>query len=222
MIKIIVFFALLLLSSLASAHENYQYFNTAQNLTGHSGNIQTPSVYTLDKDEWSFGLHRFVPGINYGFLKDFEAGISFDLRKVTPISSIDSENLTRKTDEFSIQSKYRVIKENMYPLSITLAQKRGTFYAIFGKYLPDFFDLNVEGGMLWESKLECFWSVTLSQSMEQFIFDYNPINDNYSFGWRFLASPEMKLDFFMIDITKPKNILLDNFMFGITITGFNG
>ncbi|MBN1621769.1 MAG: hypothetical protein JW871_04175 [Endomicrobiales bacterium] len=215
-----ILITLLLLPSIANAVENYKYFMEAQSLKGPTGNINTISTKTLSHKQWSMGLHRFFMGLNYGVLPNFETGLSFNLKDVTPLTSLDKDNVDRKMDEFSLHTKYQLLKEENYPLDITLAQRRDTFYLIAGKYFSQLWDSTLQGGIHLEGdKLLTFFSFSQTKSSEQFIFDYEPKNNQYNLGWRFLLSPEMKLDFFLTDFTRIKNIFFDNFIFGITLAG---
>jgi hypothetical protein len=194
----------------------------AQSLVGPTGNINTISTKTLSYKQWSAGLHRFFTGLNYGIYPKMEAGVSFDLKNISSFSSFDQENIDRKTKEISFSSKYRILREEDYysPLDITLAQKRGTLLLIFGKFFEQYKNSTVQGGLSWEgSKFLTFFCYSQMKSTEQFIIDYDPENNFYNVGWRFLLSPEMKLDFFLVDFMNIRNIFFDNFVFGITLAG---
>lgn len=203
-----------------SAVENYKYFSEAQSLLGPTGNIKTFSAKILPYKMWSFGLHRFFIGINYGALPQVETGISFDLKEMTPLFPMDQANIERKKEEISFHSKYRIIKEEMHKVDIALGQKRGTFFITAEKFFSTLWDTTLQGGLSWKGqKVFTFFSLSQTKSWERFILDYKSEDNQYNVGWRFLLSPEMKLDFFLIDVTRLKNIFFDNFVFGITVAG---
>jgi hypothetical protein len=204
--------------SFAQFPENYQYFIDAQSMDGPTGNIFTPSSKVVPHKSWSFGLHRFVMGINYGLLLDTEIGINLDLKNMSPLFPLDGDNIARKKKEISLDSKIRILKEEEHPFDVSIGQRRDLIYLVCQKYFPELWDINAEGGLSWQSnKLYGFFSFTHALVTEQFLLDYDPIRNQYNLGWRFLISPEMKVDFFLIDCTRINNIFLDNFFFGISI-----
>lgn len=216
-ITIISFFVFLALSQL-QATENYKYFIEAQSLKGPTGYIYTYSPKTVPEKLWSFGLHRFEPGINYGALRNFEAGFGFNLKEMSPLFPVNQENINRKRDEIFTHAKYRVLREKEHPADFSVGYRKDELYFVAGKYLPNLENLTFNAGVAWENKeFSSFFSLTYSLSWEQVILDFEPDKDRYNVGWRFLLSPEMKLDLFMADITHLDNIFIDNFIFGLTV-----
>ena len=202
------------------AYENYEYFSKSQSLYGPTGNISSFSTKTLNRRQLCLGLHKFFIGIGYGIYEDVEIGLSWDLKQLTPLLPLDAASIERKKQEISFHSKLRMLKEERGDLfDLTLAQRRGAFYLIAGKLFESFKDLTFQYGVAAEGdRYESFFSLTRSLSYEQFICDYDPWEHRFNVGWRFLLSPEMKLDFFLTNCTEIKNIFFDNFVFGITIT----
>jgi hypothetical protein len=212
--------AVLFLSVSTQAAENYSYFIDAQSINGPTGNIQTPSTRTLSPKSWSFGLHRYIVGLNYGLLPDLEAGISFNLKEMTPLFPMDRENFERKKKEISLHSKYRLLREEENPLDVTIGQRGESLYLMAGKYLPSLWDITLQSGMLWQNReLVPFFAVNGTSDNAQVMFDYEAAQNTYNIGCRFLISPEMKLDFMIIDCTRLRSIVFDNFYFGITVAG---
>lgn len=214
-------FALLFASSalFASENENYEYFIDAQSLNGPTGNIETFSTRVVPRGTWSFGLHRFMGGMNYGLFGNFETGIHTDIKKVTPYTAFDSDNTERKLDEISFHTKYRLLKEGEYPIDLSAGHYRDAFYLVCGKLFDRYEFTSVQGGISWsENDVNSFFALTQSLSYQQAILEARPEADKYNFGFRFLLSPEMKLDLFLNDVSHMRNIFFDNFFFGLTIT----
>ena len=187
-------------------------------MDGPTGYIYIPSSKVLPHKSWSFGLHRFVCGIDYGIFEDTEIGINFDLKNMSPLFPLDDANIKRKQDEISLDSKIRILKEEEHPLDVTIGQRRDLIYLSFQRFFYELWDINATGGLSWQgNKLYGFFGMSHALSTEQFLLDYDPIRNQYNLGWRFLLSPEMKLDFFLVDFTRIRNIFFDNFYFGLTV-----
>jgi hypothetical protein len=210
---------MLLLPVAAPAVENYPYFITAQSVAGPTGMIGTPSTTVVAPKTWSLGLHRFIVGVNYGVLPDAEIGLNFDLKGMSPLFPLDDDNISRKKQEISLDSKIRLLKEEVHPLDVSLGQRRGMIYLVAGKFFDSLWDTTIQTGCAWDDgNLSGFYSISHTADQMQFLFDYEPFGNRCNLGWRFLASPEIKIDFFLLDITHVKNIIFDNFMFGLTLT----
>jgi hypothetical protein len=199
----------------AAALENYRYYLDAQTFKGPTGNIETPSSEITPAREWTFGLHRFVIGINYGLFRNAEIGTNFDLKAMSSLNTIES-----KQRELYLHAKYRILSEDDHPFSISVGQHRHEFYITSSKYFEPLWNSNFQAGLSWQDDtLRPYFAWTQSHTYEQMVFEYQSRYDRYNFGWRFLLSPEVKIDFFVIDCSNIKNIFLDNFLFGITVVG---
>jgi hypothetical protein len=219
--RICLLVLLLAVPTVLCAEDTYMYFTEAQSLNGYTGYIDNFSTKTVPERKISFGLHRFMAGVNYGFMKFAEAGLNTDLKNFTAMPSLSQENIDRKLDEVSLSLKYRVLREEEHPLDVTIGSHRETFYAAAGKFFPALRQMrrvSVQGGISWNRRdFDTFITITESLDWQQTIFEFAPTKDIYSFGWRFLVSPEMKLDFFLKDFKHLNNILFNNFVFGMTI-----
>jgi hypothetical protein len=216
--KLFVCLFLMLCPAGLYAVENYDYFIESQSCNGPTGNIETPSTRVLQHGDWSLGIHRFIVGVDYGLFRNFELGINFDLKDMSPLFPMDRENLDRKSREISLHSKYRILREEEHPLDVSIGQRRDTFYLTAGKLFENLRNTTLQAGLLWERhRLSTFFAVDTVSPNRQLLFDYNPVNDHCNIGCRFLVAPEIKLDFFLTDIARIKNILFDNFMFGLTV-----
>ncbi|MFH1368879.1 MAG: hypothetical protein ABII64_07120 [Elusimicrobiota bacterium] len=216
--KIILSAFFLVLSQNLSASENYQYFTEAQSLKGSTGYIHTFSTRVMPKNMVSFGLHRFICGINYGFFRDFEAGLNFNLKEISSMPAFDQPNIERKMDEVFLTSKLRILREEEHPLDVSLGTHRDTIYLAGGKFFRNFHSITAQGGVAWNRReTETFFAITESLTWQQAILEFEPEKNICNLGWRFLLSPEMKLDLFLQDFTHISNVMFNNFIFGITI-----
>lgn len=215
------YFALIVLTVLCqnlSADENYSYFIESQSLKGSTGYIHTFSTRVVPNNTFSFGLHRFNCGINYGLLPGIEVGTNFNLQQITSVSSLDQENFERKAEEIFFGSKFRIMKEHEYPVDVSLGTYKDNIYLVTGKYFEDFDSITLQGGVTWNrDETHTYFTLTESLGWQQAIIEFEPDIDTYNIGYRFLLSPEIKLDFFIQDLTHIKNFFFNNFVFGITI-----
>lgn len=204
------------------AVENYEYFGQFQSLKGYTGYISNPSSEILNKKSISFGLNKFNIGITYGVFKNFETGVSFDLKQLTPITALDWENLKRKSEEFSFHSKLMLVDEDDYGFNFTVGHRRAALYCVIGKYLPQLYDITLELGVdirYWTlpgDKFKSFFSFLQTQSGHRFIFAFEDIKSSVSFGWRFLLSPEVAMDVFLVDALRYK-AFFENVYYGVSI-----
>ncbi len=202
------------------AVENYELFGQFQSLYGTTGNILNPSTEVLDRKKVSLGLNKFNVGVTYGLFKNFELGVHFNLKELTPIKALDSENLERKLDELSFHSKLKILSGD--GLNFAVGHMRSIVYCVFGRYFPEFYDITFEGGVrikYWTEpgeKIKIFMSLLQTQSGHRFIYDFEDTNGLNSFGWRFLLSPEVALDLFLNDFLRYRTFF-DNFYFGVSI-----
>lgn len=216
--KLFLAFFLLAFPAVLWAEDTYRYFTEAQSLNGYTGYINTFSTTVLPERRVSFGLHRFIAGVNWGVARYAEAGLNCDLKQLTAMPSLSRENIDRKLDEVSLSLKYRVLREEEHQFDLTVGSHRDTFYLAAGKYLRDARRLTLQGGLSWNRRsTDVFVTVTESLEWQQTILELEPTKDVYSIGWRFLVSPEMKLDFFLKDVKHLSDILFNNFVFGMTI-----
>lgn len=199
------------------ATENYIYFMRLQNLVGMTGTILTPTSFVLSEGQYSFGLHQFNIGLAYGLSKKVEIGTNFNLRNLSSLTGDIARDLEIKSQEISLMAKCRIYNFNSRG-GFALAQYRDNTYLIASRYFPNFYSLTFSGGLvsqLWKLQTpQVVFSITQTQSMEQFILDYDGLQNRFSFGWRFLLAPDVCLDLFMTDINHYQQ-LFTNFIFGI-------
>lgn len=201
----------------ATGQQNYPYFIRLQNLVGMTGTIFTPTAFILPESHYSFGLHQFNIGLAYGLSKKIEIGTNFDLRRLSSFTGDVPKDLEVKAEEISLTGRYRFYNFGLNG-GLALVQYRDNTYLVASRYFSDFYSLTFSGGLvsqLWKRENPAlFLSLTQTQSMEQFVLDYDGLADRWSFGWRFLLSPDVCLDLFMTDITHYQQ-LFSNFIFGI-------
>jgi len=214
-----LFLTLLLAAQVLCAVENYELFGQFQSLYGTTGNIVNPSPEVLARNKVSLGLNKFNVGVTYGLFKNFELGVHFNLEELTPIV-FDSENLERKLDEISFHSKLKILSGDDF--SFAVGHRRSVVYCVFGRYLPEFYDITLNVGLrikYWlepGEKIKIFMSLLQTQSGQRFIFDFDDTTGSSHFGWRFLLSPEVALDLFLKDFLRYRSFF-ENFYFGVGI-----
>ena len=221
--KVSIIFSTLLIvfvTVYATAVENYEYFTQAQSLYGPTGNIQTFSPFVLPRNTWSFGLHRFITGINYGPMTNLETGINFDLHDMAALLSVDEESFGAKVKKIYFHAKYSLLKSQRNGIDAAAGLQRETVYLAGGKHFASLMDTTLQAGIAGDGKtLNTFVALTQTTKWQQFLAEYSSRENRCNLGMRFVLSPEMKLDFFLTDITQLKNVFFDNFVFGITVTG---
>src|SRR3989339_785814 len=182
---------LLLVLSAASARpqpENLAYLVNAQSLNAYTGNIITPSPFTADSRKFSFGLHKFNIGVNYGINSSWESGVYINLNELTPSSNGSYDTIV--TTSIALHSKYRLMKqsEDGQPFDFSAGFFGKSVYFIIGKQLNDFFELNFEAGVdvyyTKTDKLGYFFSITHSEKYSNFIIDYKSYTGQANIGWR--------------------------------------
>lgn len=201
--------------------ENFQYLVDAQSLNGYTGNIITPSPYTTARRKFSFGLHKFNIGINYGITSDLEAGMYLNLNELSPSSNGSYENIA--STAIALNAKYKIIKQfdDAEPFDFSAGLYQKTIYFVLGRQFNELYDLNFESGvdiyLQEKQKMGYFFSITKAEKYSNFILDYKSYTGQANIGWRVLLSPDVKLDLFLINIENFKSTF-DNFMFGLTLT----
>lgn len=195
-----------------------------QSLAGPTGNIHTPSPFTVPRNTFTFGIHRFVVGFNYGLLSSWEAGLQFDLLKVTPLTPFGINVFRQRGREVSFHTKYRIPKNPSVPIDLAIGSRREMAYAVAGKTFPQWHHITLQGGTSYDpTESERRWGhfVALSHTGPQssLLFDYESRRRVASVGVRFLLIPRVKLDLFIADLTHFQDVVFDNFFFGLTISG---
>jgi len=204
-----------------SQKENFNYLINAQSLNGYTGNIITPSAYTTEYRKFSFGLHRFNIGVNYGIIKFCEIGINLDLKGLAPFTWENFEQNFSST--VALHAKYHIIRQypEEKPFDFSAGFHRKNFYILLNRQFYEILDLVFETGLDLnleeEKKLSYFLSLAKPTKYSYFILDYKSNLKQTNLGWRVLLSPDVKLDLFIIHVEKIKNIF-DNFIFGLTLT----
>ncbi len=204
------------------AKDYYPYFFDAQALHGGTGKIINPSTKTVTHKHFVLGIHRFDLSISYGLLPSSEIGLFFDLKEVS------KEKFDFKKIHF--HSKYQFIQQESKYLDFSVGWKKKHFYLTTAKFFPSLYRWGIIFGLQLpkeEKKIGVYPFITIFQAMKwsMFILDYNTNEQMNSsgrtacIGWRFLLSPRIKLDLFLVDLKKIKNINFNNFVFGLTISG---
>jgi hypothetical protein len=219
--RLIVFTAIIIYCSwTAVAQENtYKYFCEAQSLCGPSGCIHTFSPYVLPCKNWSFGLHIFLLDANYAPIKNFETGIACNMKELLPIDSPNKKS-ANINDTCSLHAKYSFSDQLSNVVDAAAGFYRDSLYCVAGKnfYVKFLNDVGIYSSIsLNKSAVKSAFVFTQTMSLQQLIIELQPQDNIHNFGYRFLLSPEMKLDLFFTDFTHIRNIFLDNFVFGLTM-----
>ena len=202
-----------------SSKQNYKHLVNAQSLNGYTGNIYNPSPHTTPEKNFTFGLHRFNVGVNYGIAPDWEGGMSLDLKGFTHWTST----------AVALHTKYHLLKQyaagQEYPqnyFDYSVGIRNTNLYFVFGKKFENFFDAVVESGvdvfMSEDKKFGYFLTLAKPTKYSYFLFDYKSYTGQINIGWRVLLSRDVKLDLFLIKIERIRNVF-DNFVFGLTLAG---
>ncbi|OGS22065.1 MAG: hypothetical protein A2252_02585 [Elusimicrobia bacterium RIFOXYA2_FULL_39_19] len=208
-------------NSIFAQDENYKYIINSQSLLGYTGNIVTVSPYITDYKKFSFGLHRFNVGVNYGFSKNIEAGISLDLNELSPITNDTFENKTSTIAAFHI--KYNVLRQGYdeQPFDFSFGTHRKTLYFVCGRQFDTLFNSVIGSGVdinfSSQDKISYFMSFSFPAKYSSVIIDYKSSMGQVNFGLRSLLSEDVKLDLFLTDVQNVKNVF-NNFVFGLTLT----
>ncbi len=205
-----------------SAVENYKYFGHFQSLVGYTGGIINPSSGTVGKKQVSLGLNKFNVGVLYGLTENIETGIHFNLKQLTPLTAFDSDNFRRKADEISLVSKVKIFSEYDYGFDMSLGHRRSVIYWMAERYFPQFYDITIAGGVRVyyneppERKSKMFFTLCQSQEGHRFIYDYDDSDSSQNLGWRFLLSPDVAFDVFVVDFARYRSFF-ENVYFGVSI-----
>ncbi|HCJ66964.1 MAG TPA: hypothetical protein DHV62_06470 [Elusimicrobia bacterium] len=215
-IFIFLFLALnYLLSTINYLHakDYYSYFYDAQSIRGGSGKIINPSTQTVAYRNWALGLHYFQLSLSYGLFPGEEIGIFFNLKELSE----------KKFDlkKISFHTKYQFLNWEEKHHSFACGWQNDHFYLVSDKFFPSLsrWGLLLGLSILGENKkikIAPFSTIYQTPRMSMFTFDYNAEENTYNLGWRFLLSPKVKFDLFLIDLGKIKDI--NNFVFGVTLS----
>lgn len=222
--RVILTFLILLIFSKSNVRaKDYSiYLFDAQSLYGGTGQITLPSTQVVKVNKYSWGIHQFNIAASYGIIPNCEIGVFFDLNKMGQINStLDLWNWL-KSEQVMFQTKYQLLSQGIYPIDLAAGIRGSEIYLAGSKKIV--YSLIPELGIFLrkennEMKLGPFFSVSKVMPYSAFLFDYDYIRNECSLGWRFLLSPKIKFDFFLINIGLMKNLLFDNFVFGLTLSG---
>lgn len=212
-IFILLFFIInceLLTVNCLEAKDYYPYFYDAQGMNGGSGKISNPSTRTVAYQNWAVGLHCFQLSLSCGLFPQGESGIFFDLKELSEKKFA--------LNEISFHIKYQFLNWEEKNQSFAFGWQKDQFYLVSEKFFPSFYrwgvllGLSIQGG----SNIAPFFTLYQTPRMSMFLFDYNGKENKYNLGWRFLLSPKVKFDLFLVDLGKIKDI--NNFIFGVTLS----
>ncbi|RLD18615.1 MAG: hypothetical protein DRI36_00960 [Caldiserica bacterium] len=203
-----------LISFLFTYPRKFILLDEALSINGPSGGIITPSRIPLEKGKVACGIHNYMIKFAYSPVYELEFGFSFDSKDV---ARFDRDTLKR----FNPFLKYRVLKENQFPFSLSLTWIAGmrNFYIGFGKYF--YFlkgvDITVSGKFYKEEnyKMDLVPTVKFVIPYGMFLID---LNDGFNFGFRIFTSrftSNLKFDLFIKDIKKGFEIF-DSIFVGFT------
>ncbi len=201
------------------AKDYYPYFYDAQSIIGGSGKIVNPSTRTVAYHKWGLGIHYFQLSITYGLLPKSEMGIFLDLKELSE-RKITPETIT--AEEVSLNFKYQFLEWKEKYHSFACGWQKDCFYLVSDKFFSSFYRWGLLGGISFSQKdktikVSPFFTLYQTPRMSMFLLDYNAKDNKYHFGWRFLLSPKIKFDLFLLDLGKIKD--MNNFVFGITLSG---
>ena len=207
----IIFLIFFCPQALLAQNDNFQYLANSQCLTGITGNLTAPSPHTVPRDTFSFGLHRFNIGINYGLDNYWETGVFFNLKEYEHFTSTS----------IAIHTKYHLIKQRAgEPFDFSAGAYNDSVYFVLGRQFEQLSDTVIESGVdisgSADGKFGYFVSLAKPTKFSYFILDYKSRTAQTNFGWRVLLSPDVKLDLFLINLDRIRNAF-DNFIFGLTL-----
>ncbi len=195
------------------AKDYYSYFYDAQSMRGGSGKIVNPSTQTVPRQNWALGLHYFQLSLSYGLFPGDEIGIFLNLKELSE-EQFDLKKITFHT-------KYRFLNWEEKYHSFACGWQSDHFYLVSDKFFPSLSRWGVILGLSIREedkriKIAPFSTVYRTPRMSMFVFDYNSQENTYNLGWRFLLSPKVKFDLFLVDLGKIRDI--NNFVFGVTLS----
>lgn len=195
------------------AKDYYPYFYDAQSLNGGSGKIINPSTRTVRYKNFALGIHHFQVSISYGVLPQSECGLFFDLKELS------KENFNLRQIDFHAKHQF-LNQQERYP-GLVLGWQENHAYVVSEKFFPLFYRWGLLLGFKFpkkNSKIKIYPFLTIYQTprWSMFLFDYDSEKKTSNLGWRFLLAPKIKLDLFLTDLQKVKDI--NNFIFGLTLS----
>lgn len=200
----------------------YKYLINGQSLLGETGNIITASPYTVPYKKATLGVHRFSVGFNYGPLPGWEIGAIFDLQHTT--GAINLATLGK----IVFHSKYHIIRTKMatmeyfQPIDLSVGLRKENIYFVLGKQFPELYDVIIQPSIDFDiiagEKFDYAVCVSRLTRWANFMLDYTTSGEGQlNLGCRFLLSPKVNLDLFLVDIYHTNDLLFQSFVFGITI-----
>jgi hypothetical protein len=194
----------------------YRYFAEALRLGGGSGKIYSMNTHTLETGQLSIGVHRFDVTINYGATPNAEAGIHFSLYDMQDFS-VPAQNISAITPYV----KYHLIASRRgEPLDLSVGIHRASAVIMLEKSMPRLLAASVGCSLFFSLAEREKFVATVTASRYgrwlEFIVDADVTRARFAAGVRALLTPEIKLDLFLVDLTRVTDLLFTNFMFGVT------
>jgi len=193
----------------------------AQSLPGYTGHISAPSAKTLSQHQSSIGLHRFLLGLAYGWPRDTEFGVMFELREVTPVTPFTRDTYRARAPYFSFHAKHRFLREERHHVDAAVGVWRHTYYAVFspgtwfGRY-------RLEGGPSLRRRTDdthqigSFVAFSRTTTFQRLFVDYDSQTELAGLGWRYLLSDAIRLDLLLTGLGRHEDFF-DRFIFGLSI-----
>lgn len=226
----LVIFAITAAKSTAE-EEYYGYLINAQSLIGATGNLITPSPYTVPDGTLTFGIHRFILGLGYGCNKNWEMGLSFNLRQVSSIEEQSTPLVQTEGEQRTIfHAKYSFTRNKLDKKAVNIASGiyfmnfanqysfTGTYYVVGSAQLSSWVNTLFQFGTdLSDNKLAYFFTFLYPPTKYSlFILEYKTRTGEGSFGWRVLLAPDVKFDIFLKSTGTIKD-WFSTLVFGLTL-----
>jgi hypothetical protein len=210
---------LLLFCPLFCADDDYNI--DAQALPGYTGYILAPSIDTTEFKKAGLSLHRFLLGLTYGWPRNAEFGVSFDLKEITPITPFTRDTFRARAPALSFHGKLRLLESGPTRIGLAVGQWRHTSYVLAAA--PTWHGWRIEGGPSFRRRSDettstaHFLATSFTRGIHRTMVDYDGQTNSANLGWRTLISDNIRIDLFWTRLGQ-QNDFFDRFYFGVNIT----
>jgi len=191
-----------------------------QSLQGHTGYVLVPSVHPLRYKQGSIALHRFTLGLAFGWPREVEWGLSFDLREVTPITPFTRDTFRARAPLVNFHGKYRFLRAEKHGLDLAVGQWRHIPYLLLSP--KAILGWKLEGGPSFRRRSDettrpgHLLALSHTGNYQRAFVDYDSQTNSAGAGWRYLLSDAIRLELMFTQIGRKAN-KFERFIFGVTI-----
>jgi hypothetical protein len=206
----------------ALARDPWEYKLDAPTIFGPLGYTEVPSAKELPYKDIAFSVNRYVVGTLFGWPKNTELGMSFDLTQVTPVTPLTRKTYKDRAPHLNFHGKYQLLDERSDKINLAMGFWRRQYY-MMASPRPWKKMWRAEAGAIYKRRTEGHYNVgglaalSLTAGFQRVSLDYDSADRAVGAGFRYLLSDHIRININVKDIGLAGGFF-DHFVLGLNVT----